>query len=148
MAEAGRCAALLNQLLIALHRSLLQYVGDAWPWVATTAEEEREKLLKLVGGQRRHTERLIELLIDRGWPIDFGSYPTEYTDLHYVALGYLIKQLVASEQALIGDIERALAGCAGDAEVMRLLEKLLGEQRRIVQELVALAQPRPLSKAV
>ena len=146
MAKAGRDLTPINQLLIGLHRSLLQYVGDAWPWVDTTAEEERAKLLQLVAAQRKYSERLIELLIDRGWQIDFGTYPTEYTDLHYVAQSYLLKQLVASEQALIGDIERTLQAYAGDAELTRMLEKLLAEQRRIVQELVGLAKPLPLSK--
>jgi hypothetical protein len=148
MVEAERCNSLLNQLLIALHRSLLQYIGDAWPWVDTTDEAERTKLLSLVEAQRKHNERLIELLIDRGWSLDFGTYPTEYTDLHYVALSYLLKQLIASEQSLIGEIDRTLQGCAGDSEAVRLLERISAEQRRIVGELTSLGQARPLSKAV
>ena len=122
MSVPGQYNRLLNDVLIALNRSLLQYVGDAWPWTETSAEAARFKLAALVARQRTQSERLTELLIDRRWSIDFGTYPTEYTDLHYVALDYLFALLVDNERGLINDIERARAECAGDREAVRILD--------------------------
>ena len=127
--------AALNALLIDLNGSLLQYVGDAWPWSDASAQRERNELDVLIGRQREQIVRLTELLEGRGWTIEFGTYPTEYTDLHYVALDYLLSQLVENEEQLISEIERTINDCAGDPQAGAVLIQLLAEQREIVRGL-------------
>ena len=129
----------LNTLLINLTRSLLQYVGEASPWSQDGAETEQRTIDDLVARQRAQVAALTEFLSARNWPIDFGSYPTEYTDLHYVALDYLLSQVIDNEESLVGDLEGLLETCADDAEVVSLLEPILAEQRAIVSKLKELA---------
>jgi hypothetical protein len=140
MSDRGHNNQLLNQLLIALYRSLLQYVRDAWPWSGANSQEERNQLVALAEKQRAQCERLINLLYDRRWPVDFGTYPTEYTDLHYVGLGYLLTLLSTDERELLNDVDRAIQGSAGDFDALRLLEEIRREQAAIAGRLEELAR--------
>lgn len=134
--------ALLNQLLINLGRSLLQYVGEAWPWTSDPNAPERKTINELVLRQQAQIIKLADLLAERDWPVDFGAYPTEYTDLHYVALDYLTSQLIENEDGLISDLEKSIQACSDDPEVVELLKRILDEQREIVRALKDLQQQR------
>lgn len=134
--------ALLNQLLVNLGRSLLQYVGEAWPWTSHDHTRERKTIEELVSRQQAQIARLVNWLAARDGAVEFGAFPTEYTDLHYVALDYLISQLIENETALIGDLEQTVQACSDDPEADELLKQILEEQRAIVQALQGLQQER------
>jgi len=125
----------LNDILINTGKSLLQYVGEAWPWTSVSALQEQRAIDELVSQQQRHVAAITELLGKRAWTIDFGTYPTEYTDLHYAALDFLLAQLIASESALVDDVERAKQKCSSDTEAVSSLDGLLIEQREITVQL-------------
>lgn len=131
--------AQVNRLLIDLHRSLLQYVGECWPWTGKNAAGEREIVADLVIRQRRQIQQLFEYLRDTDWSIDFGSYPTEYTNLHYVALDYLMNQLLESEVALLNQTNQVLAQAQSDPELAQLLGRVHAEEQAMVAELRKLA---------
>ena len=132
----------LNDLLVRLNRSLLQYAGESWPWTDSEAAGEQAVVHSLVERQQTHVRRLADLLWDRYWNSDFGVYPAEYTDLHYVALDYLLTLLAASERDVLGEIERVLPLCAGDEEATRIVEDARNDQREIVEQLQRLADAR------
>lgn len=140
--------AKLNHLLISLSRSLLQYVGEAWPWTSYTESDERRKIDELVARQKVQIARLVDLLASRSWPIDFGSYPTEYTDLHYVALDYLFHELVANQQAIVGEIAQTLLLGDHDNETAQFLNNLRSDQQSALQQLQSLAASRKNGAAV
>lgn len=139
--------ARLNALLVRLYRSLLQYVIECWPWAGADESAEQQAVLEMVAEQQAHVGKLAELLAERGWPIDFGNYPTEYTDLHYVALDYLLGELVADETELIADIARTLAESAADRAAVALLTGLLESERRHLVRLRTLAAAHPAATA-
>ncbi len=124
----------LNQLLIDLGRSLLQYVGESWPWTSATSHAQDE-LQALVRRQQAGIARLASLLNERGWTIDFGTYPTEYTDLQYCALSYLLGQLIEGAVSLRGEVDGLLARSSGDPEAAAILERIAADQLHIVEEL-------------
>ena len=132
----------LNQLLINLNRSLLQYVGEAWPWTAEADAPERRTIERLVERQKVWIARLADLLAERGWTIEFGVYPTEYTDLHYVALDYLLSALVSNQTALAADIAQALMLCRDDVEASTLLNDIRSDQEAALRQLEELAAHR------
>ncbi|MEX0704440.1 MAG: hypothetical protein WD069_20230 [Planctomycetales bacterium] len=134
------CDAVLNRVLVDLGRSLLQYVGECWPWTPESEEDVRRALDGLVERQREQAARLVELLSRREWPIDFGAYPTAYTDLHYIALDHLLKLLGESESRLLEEVERSAAECAGDAAAAATLAGVAAAQREIVEELRGLCR--------
>ena len=86
-------------------------------------------------------------LIQRRWNIDFGSYPTEYCDLHFIALDYLILQLIEKQEALIADIEQTQTASAGDAPALELLSQILSSERDILTKLQGLSKSRSSGSA-
>jgi hypothetical protein len=135
----------LNDLLIDVSRSLLQYAVDAWPWAGPDTETGRLSVLRLAKGQSAHAAKLADLLLARGWTIDFGTYPTEYTDLHYVSLDYFLSLLAQDQRELVAEIEQVLVGCREDDEAASVLRRLLDNQREIAAKLAELRRPSPSS---
>ncbi len=118
----------LNQVLISLTRSLLQYVGECFPWTAAKAAPKQESIRQLIARQKTHIARLTAYLDSRQVTVDFGTFPTNYTSLHYLALDHLLTQLVDSEQKLIQEVEQSIQKCAGDADAVAILEQALADE--------------------
>jgi hypothetical protein len=143
MSDASTYSA-LNELLINVGRSLLQYVGECWPWSDPDSREAQHKIDELVRIQKTQVVQLANVLNHAEWTIDFGTYPTEYTDLHYVALDYLLDQLIQNQEGLIEEAKRTLPDCEGSPEAKRLVGEIDSVQHTIVQELRTLAKsPAP-----
>lgn len=134
--------ATLNDLLIHLGRSLLQYVGECWPWSDRDAQKERAVIEELVQKQKRQTAELANYLHDVEWRIDPGTYPTEYTDLHYVALDFLLTQLIQNQLALVEDAKRVMLVCEPDPAAKQLVGEIQAVQQSIASDLQSLAESR------
>ncbi len=134
MAEAVSSSQ-INSLLIQISRSLLQYVSEIWPWSAADAEGTRRTLDRLAADQRESAAALARFLDDRGEVIDFGTYPTEYTSLHYVAVDFLLGQLVENQSAIVAACEAALRAVEGDADAAELLHNVTTAERNRLDEL-------------
>jgi len=130
----------LNQVLIDLDKSLLSYAAEAWPWTAREDAPERARVQELFARRRAHVAALCDLLVRRGWNVEFGTYPTEFTDLHYVALDFLLAQLIDHQRQLLRGIEQTQRAVAGDDEAAALLGTLLGEERAALAALEELAR--------
>jgi hypothetical protein len=130
----------LNQLLIDLGRSLLQYVGECWPWAGSKTQDAQRKIEELVQIQKQQVGELAELLDDAEWTIDKGTYPTEYTDLHYVALSYLLDQLIQNQREVVEEAQRTLAACQSHPEARRLVSEIEATQHKILEDLESLAK--------
>lgn len=136
--------ARLNRALIRLHRGLLQYVGECWPWTMSGDENEQREVDALVRQQQESVRQLVTLLSERNWPIDFGVYP-EFSEYHYVTLDYLLELLIRDEQAILAELDgigRQVP--AADADVV---ESLAQSERLILRKLQSLAsRPKPAMK--
>ncbi len=128
----------LGELLVDLARCLLQYVGECWPW---TGEDESDKrtIDELVARQKQSIGRLVELLNRRRRLIDFGAYPTDFTDLHFLALHHLLGRLVGNQQACVDMLAQAAGQCAGDEEAAALIDEVLSGERKNLDRLRDLA---------
>lgn len=129
--------AKLNDLLVDLGRSLLQYADESWPWSPGAAQEREVR--ELAAQQREHVLSLAELLDARNWTVDFGGYPTDYTDLHFLSLGFFLPRLAEAQSAVVAELDEAVHRCADDAEAVELLRQILAGERAIAQKLTALA---------
>lgn len=125
----------LNDALIDLGRSLLQYAGESWPWTSEDEAGERETVQRLVAEQRETVLQLATLLDERAHRITYGQYPSDYTSLHYVALDYLLDQLAAQQQSLAEELSATAAELAGDeparAAVAAAAEQAAQHQREL-----------------
>ena len=132
----------LNDLLINVGRSLLQYTSESWPWTAVGEEVTHETLDRLAAEQRDVVAALTNLLTDRGEVIDFGSYPTDYTSLHYVDVDYLLSQLVLNQQAIVDQCD-SITRQSNDGDTDHsLLSDITLSERKHLEELESLQASR------
>lgn len=131
--------AKLNDLLIALDRSLLQYTGEACPWAPSTEDAVTEQLQALVRQQQTQIARLANLLSQRMDCFDVGTYPTDYTDLQYLSLSYLLARLIRDQEAVLAKLRTTADDCGNDAEARDLLQQLQVGVSQTLESLKALA---------
>jgi len=129
---------ILNDLLIQMNRSLLQYVAIAWPWEQNGNQSTHQAVNELVSQQKNDVSKLMNCLLDTGWDVDFGVYPVEYTDLHFVAFDYLLSQLVQNARSVVDDVENALKKTSADA-AKSLLSEILQSEKQILAKLEELS---------
>ncbi len=132
----------LNEVLVRILRGLLQYTGECWPWSSAANGDEHVAVMRLVDEQQEQIRELSELLNERGALIDFGTYPTEYTDLNYVSLDYMLDELIREQQALIADLKQAITDCASDPEGQELLTEIEPQAQQHLDTLKELAAAR------
>lgn len=137
--------ARLNAALVRVYRSLLQYVDECWPWAAHDESAEQRAVRDMAHQQRGFVSGLVDLLAERGWAIDFSNFPTEFTDLHYVSLDYLVGKLIADETDLISFLEQSRSAITGDPSAAALLTHLIDAERRHVAKLRDLAAAHPVA---
>ncbi len=128
----------LNRLLVAVRRSLLQYMGECWPWTDPKHQEAQQRFVRLIGRQESGIANVVELLVRRGWIVDFGVYPTEFTDLHYVALDFLIARAVDNQRSVLAEVEAHVGACASDPEAFALVQHVAAVEREVLDELQAM----------
>jgi hypothetical protein len=122
---------LLNNVLIGMARSFLQYVAECWPWVSSDGASIEARVRGIAADQRADVSEIVQLLMNREHVIDFGSFPTEYTDLHFMSLQNLMDLLKGSQQLIcrqLGDAAESLR-TAGDAEGAKLLAQIQSHQQ-------------------
>ena len=137
---------LLNDVLIVMCRSLLQYAGQAWPWSSDGADALRNAVNELIAGQSARIEKLSSFLDGRGHIIDFGAFP-DYTDLHFLALGFVLPHLVENQRSVVKAIEAALARSTDDTEGSALLTEILAGEQTTLGRLEELTGPTPSVRA-
>ena len=137
---------LLNQVLIVMARSLLQYSVQAWPWTGDGSAGPRSTIEGLVAEQGDRIGQLADLLDGRRWTVDFGVFP-DYTDLHYLSLEYFLPHLIQNQRSVVREIEAVLPQCASDAEGSALLVQILQGERAALSKLEELSRPQPATPA-
>ena len=131
----------LNALVIDLGRSLLQYVGEAWPWTDESSRDMQSAVDDLVARQAALVKRIVNCLAAGNWAVDLGIYPAEYTDLHYVSLDFLLAQLIHNADDLVAVIREIRRRISDDAAVAPLLSDAESDQQFIANKLRELAEP-------
>ena len=131
---------LLNAALCRIHRSLLNYVSECWPW--TPADQTAATINAAVQVQKQHVQQLVILLEDARQTIDFGYYSTDFTDLHFVSLSYLLKQLVIQQKLLVQDLQRLSAALPGDELPAATLRTIVSEEQALIATVQALSTPQ------
>src|SRR5262245_1772053 len=130
--------ALLNDLLVRLFRSLLQYTIDCWPWTDETQSDEKRAIEELTAKQHEQVSRIAELLDRRGQTIDYGTYP-DWTELNFVSLDYLLGKLVDDQTKLVAEVKRIRTALAGDPEAAEIAAQVLLSEERHLAKLKELA---------
>ena len=124
-------------------RSVLQYVGDAFPWTTDDRTEALDRLRQIVDEEREAIARLSQFLYRRRAPsLASGSYPASFTTLNFVSLDVILRRLIAYQEQSVAGLRAALPAVK-DAEARRLLEDYLSLKGRHLEALRQLeASPR------
>lgn len=139
--------AKLNQLLIDLGRSLLQYVGQCSSWTGKSQATLEAEFPKLVAIQEEHVAQLSALLTERRWNIDFGGFPASFTDLHFLSLKYLSKLILENQTAIIAELDEASHTSIHDPEAAALISEILKSEREITERLKELTAAKATAAA-
>jgi hypothetical protein len=134
--------SIINEALIGLSRSFLQYVAESWPWVDETDRTIEEQMQVLAERQRQDVSDLVQLLLARDWSIDFGTFPTEYTDLHFISLSTLFERLENGQQKIAGRLAatKQALGEVSDEEATALVDAIILRQSDLAAGLKKLQQ--------
>ena len=126
---------LLNGVLIQMARSFLQYVSESSPWVASSAARDESQVLVLAARQRQDVAEIAALLDQREHFIDFGTFPTEYTDQQFLSLQSEMSGLKRSQESVCNHIRNSIVSLrtAGDAEAASLLTAVESHERDILR---------------
>jgi hypothetical protein len=139
----ARTAALLQDIVRRESRSLLQYISESFPWTTTEERDALARIEKMVEEERRGATTLGRYLVRQRHTAPYlGPYPTDFTNINFVALEHWLPLLVGYERRAIADLERDLAGLS-DAEARPLVQDILETKRRHLAALAALAAAHP-----
>ena len=129
--------SVLNSVLIDMSRSFLQYMAEASPWVGEQATAIGEQVSVIAARQRQDVTDIVTLLNDREHPLDFGTYPTEYTDQQFLGLGAVFNNLRSSQDAICASISNGLSAIqdSGDEQAAELLSVIEIRQKEVVHAL-------------
>ena len=133
---------LLNGVLIQMARSFLQYVAECSLWVAADAASDEAQVIVLAARQRQDVADIAALLDAREHYIDFGSFPTEYTDQQFLALQSVMSGLKRSHASVCNRISTAVVSLrtAGDSEAADLLTTVESHERDILRAMNEIAK--------
>jgi hypothetical protein len=131
---------LIARQIIRDGRSLLRYVGEAYPYAPHKAEPAVQRLQALAAEQGAAVGRLVRFQQrHHATPPVLGSYPSDFTTTNFIALVHLLPALQKDEQKGIAELERSLATLPA-GEVHDLLADYLQAKRRALAELDALCR--------
>lgn len=126
---------ILNTVLDRLSHTLLQYVGESWPWADPLDSDRQATILGLVRRQQFGAERVLELLTNRRVIVTLGNYRFDGSSLNYCTFEFLKPQLVEDETRLIAELREAVTNVNGDAGAVRLLEQLIADEEETLKQL-------------
>jgi hypothetical protein len=126
-------------------RSLLQYVGEMFPWTTEQRQEAVGKLRQMVQEDYAAIAALSRSLAKRRVTPPFpGAYPMSYTGLGFVALDHVAPRLLEEQRRAVATLEAEVA-VMKDADARAEVDKLLAVKRRHLPLLEQIAAAKPVS---
>jgi hypothetical protein len=129
-------------------RSLAQYLGESWPWTRRKHGAAQDLLRAIIDDERRWAARLADLIEQAGGVPAPGNYPTEFTELHYLALGFMLDRLVRFIDAAVVRLERDRAAGIDNPAARALFEEMIERKRGQSEALHRLAAARVVPAAL
>jgi bacterioferritin (cytochrome b1) len=98
----------LNRVLNILARSFPQYMRYARPYIPPGRENVMETISDIVAGQDALAERVTHTIFESDGTPDPGDFPIVYTDLHDLAIDFLIRQAIAYQKQTLDDLQQSV----------------------------------------
>jgi tRNA isopentenyl-2-thiomethyl-A-37 hydroxylase MiaE len=131
----------LRELFRRENRSFLQYVNQASPWASAADHALVDKLGQMCAEELEALDALAVWMDAHSVSLPYlGSFPTNFTNFNFVAIRGLLKPLVAEQRKELADLE-ADANAVADPEAKKLLERLVGLNRKHLRDFEQMTQP-------
>jgi hypothetical protein len=131
--------ALLQEIVRRESRSMLTYVGEAFPWTSSRGADALARLKEIVATHNNAVAALGQYLTKLRQPLGYlGSYPSNFTTINFLSLEYILPKLVASERANVAALDRDLHSIS-DKDARAQIEKLLDVKKKQLEKLEFLA---------
>jgi hypothetical protein len=135
--------ALLQDIARRESRSLLQYLGDSFPWDTLEGMEAQARLEPLIREESCRVAALLRYMARRRIELPYlGAYPMTYTNINNISMTSLLPLVKDYLQKSIADLDRELSRI-GDAEAHRLVHELLDDEKRHLKQLESPATLEP-----
>jgi len=131
----------LNDLLVLLHRSLVQYLATAWPWSAPGSGALEGSVLSLMERQQADAGKLAALLTQRRHLVDFGLFPADFTRWNFISLEYLYTFLCEQQHILVQRLEQSVELFKEDPSGQQLIREIAQSQRKGLDQLWNIEPP-------
>lgn len=144
MIDAASRAILLN-IIRGEGRSLLQYVGESFPWTKAEEKAALDRLQGIVEEERDAVARLIRFLVRQRivGTAPLGPYPMEFTNINYISLDHLLPLLLDSQRQRAQALDTQLKTIS-DPETWQQVADYVAVIRGHLTALEELAQPQPV----
>jgi len=134
----SRSLQILQEVLRREERSVLQYVGDAFPWTTADRTEALDRLQGIIHEERDALARLGQFLYrNHAVPPAPSSYPASFTTLNFVSLDLILKRLIPFQEQSLAAVEADLRSVT-DPEARRQLETFRDLKARHLEALRSL----------
>jgi hypothetical protein len=133
----------LNHLLQVVYRSLPMYLAGGWPWTDPQHAQAATVLRNIIRDQEAMSARVAALIDERRGAVDSGTFPMDFTDRQFLALDYLLPELIDRQRQDIAAIEECVSLLARNPEARSLAEEALGAERAHLESLEGLL-PKPV----
>lgn len=127
-------------------RSLLQHVGESFPWVGHERREALENVLRMAKHERHQIENLIRWCIKAklGNP-PLGPYPQSFMGINFASFEFLLPLLVDDQKKRIADLEWSYISAPEAAH--GLIRDLISAKKKHLDKMQAMAAPAPAASS-
>lgn len=136
---------LLNDLLVEIHRSLLQYMHEAWPWKHVGDEPVQRVIEEAARAQQDHARSLYQLISSHGETPDVGVYPADFTRLHFVSLDFLYPLIVAGQTRLVAQLQSTAKQLGSENQAKSIVEGILSAEQASLAKLQSVSPARSMA---
>lgn len=133
----------LNELLHYETSSLMQFMGEATPYVSLAMAPAWKTVQAMVAQAADREGRLTGLLASQRWTARPGMHDPEVAGLQYSRLEALLPMLVKEAVDNVATLERAISHAAAHPDIAAVLSILLDEHRAELTKLEGFVVPAP-----
>ena len=131
----------LNRLLAIHERSFVQYLEYARPYVPPGREDLLEALEAMDRDQDVLAGRISHMIIDAGALPRSGEFPMEFTDMHDLAVDFLLQAAVRYQEYDVAAIQEIVDRLQAEPAARAMAEEALGMAKGHLDTLRELVQP-------
>jgi hypothetical protein len=132
---------LLQEIVRRESRSMLTYVGEAFPWTPSREADTLARLKDIIAAHNEAVAALGRYLTKLREPLGYlGSYPSHFTTINFLSLDHILPKLVVSERANVAALQGDVAKIGSDKDARAQAENLLEVKKKQLEKLEFLSE--------